>query len=93
MTINVASRKKFAQIAKVFSRGKRGTGARSLLPAVGGSASANGKDLLMSSDPLIDDYDEDRPQSVSSFHVHLLDYDTVFCYSGRCWHLRTDFIY
>ncbi|RXG70664.1 CUE domain-containing protein 1 [Armadillidium vulgare] len=59
-----ASRKKFAQIAKVFSRGKRATMGRSLLPNVGGSsASANGKDLLMSTDPLIDDFDDDRIQT------------------------------
>ncbi|KAG7155613.1 CUE domain-containing protein 1-like 1 [Homarus americanus] len=53
-----ASRKKFAQIAKVFSRRKRTSG-RSLLPSAGRDQ------LLISADPLIEDEDDDRqPQQM-----------------------------
>lgn len=52
-TMGKASRKKFAQIAKVFSRRKRTSG-RTLLPS-------GGRDqLLISADPLIDDEDDER---------------------------------
>lgn len=52
-TMGKASRKKFAQIAKVFSRRKRTSG-RTLLPT-------GGRDqLLISADPLIDDEDDER---------------------------------
>lgn len=53
-----ASRKKFAQIAKVFSRRKR-SGGRSLLPSTGR------EQLLISADPLIEDDDDDRQLQVS----------------------------
>ncbi|XP_045604691.1 uncharacterized protein [Procambarus clarkii] len=57
-TMGKASRKKFAQIAKVFSRRKRTSG-RSLLPSVGRDQ------LLISADPLIEDDDDDRqPQQM-----------------------------
>lgn len=52
-TMGKASRKKFAQIAKVFSRRKR-SGGRSLLPSTGR------EQLLISADPLIEDDDDDR---------------------------------
>lgn len=53
-----ASRKKFAQIAKVFSRRKRTSG-RTLLPT-------GGRDqLLISADPLIEDEDDERQVQVS----------------------------
>ncbi|XP_066971180.1 uncharacterized protein [Macrobrachium rosenbergii] len=52
-TMGKASRKKFAQIAKVFSRRKR-SGGRSLLPSAGRDQ------LLISADPLIDEDDDDR---------------------------------
>lgn len=52
-----ASRKKFAQIAKVFSRRKRTSG-RTLLPS-------GGRDqLLISADPLIEDEDDERQTQV-----------------------------
>lgn len=57
-----ASRKKFAQIAKVFSRRKR-TSSRSLLPSAGRDQ------LLISADPLIDDEDDDRQQQVNVYIV------------------------
>ncbi|KAK7074432.1 Cuedc1p [Halocaridina rubra] len=53
-TMGKASRKKFAQIAKVFSRRKRSSG-RGLLPSTGGR-----DQLLISGDPLIDEDDEER---------------------------------
>lgn len=57
-TMGKASRKKFAQIAKVFSRRKRTSG-RSLLPSAGRDQ------LLISADPLIEDEDDDRqPQQI-----------------------------
>ncbi|XP_042205489.1 CUE domain-containing protein 1-like [Homarus americanus] len=57
-TMGKASRKKFAQIAKVFSRRKRTSG-RSLLPSAGRDQ------LLISADPLIEDEDDDRqPQQM-----------------------------
>lgn len=52
-TMGKASRKKFAQIAKVFSRRKR-TSSRTLLPSVGRDQ------LLISADPLIEDEDDER---------------------------------
>ncbi|MPC61830.1 hypothetical protein E2C01_055907 [Portunus trituberculatus] len=53
LTTISASRKKFAQIAKVFSRRKR-TSSRTLLPSVGRDQ------LLISADPLIEDEDDER---------------------------------
>ncbi|XP_076057847.1 CUE domain-containing protein 1 isoform X2 [Oratosquilla oratoria] len=57
-----ASRKKFAHIAKVFSRRKRG--ARNLLPGVVGGPGGGRDQLLISSDPLIDDEEEDQTQKM-----------------------------
>ncbi|KAK8391478.1 hypothetical protein O3P69_017216 [Scylla paramamosain] len=56
-TMGKASRKKFAQIAKVFSRRKR-TSSRTLLPSVGRDQ------LLISADPLIEDEDDERQTQV-----------------------------
>ena len=53
----------------MFSRGKRGSGPRGLLPGSSGASSGNtnGRDqLLMSTDPLIDDEDEDRGSQVGT---------------------------
>lgn len=72
-----ASRKKFAQIAKVFSRRKRTSG-RTLLPS-------GGRDqLLISADPLIEDEDDERQAQVSMEDVSQYIYSSVnmiyFCY-------------
>lgn len=68
-----ASRKKFAQIAKVFSRRKRTSG-RTLLPS-------GGRDqLLISTDPLIEDEDDERQSQVSVKNIFHQNYSSVMIY-------------